>query len=52
MIGNIASVNQSVDKMAAGAWKINETGSVLSRISSGMEKSITEIGEQVDQFSV
>ena len=52
MIGNIASVNQSVDKMAAGARKINETGAVLSNISIGMEKSITEIGEQVDKFSV
>ena len=46
------SMRQGMDEMAAGARKINETGAVLSRISTGMEKSITEIGEQVDQFSV
>ena len=46
------SMRQGMDEMAAGARKINETGAVLSNISSGMEKSITEIGEQVDQFSV
>ena len=41
-----------MDEMTASARKINETGNTLSHISSLMEKSIVEIGAQVDQFKV
>ena len=43
---------QSMKDMSAGARKINETGATLGQISSKMKDSITEIGEQIDQFSV
>ena len=43
---------RSMDEMSAGARKINETGSSLSGISAKMKDSITEIGMQIDKFSV
>ena len=42
----------SMDEMAVGAKKINDTGSALSNIAGKMRDSIDEIGEQVDKFKV
>ncbi len=42
----------SMDEMSSNSAKIDTTGSALSEISSLMEKSISEIGKQVDQFKV
>ena len=42
----------SVDEMARGAQRINETGETLNVISSKMRSSISDIGNQIDQFSV
>ncbi len=43
---------ESMDEMSTGARKIDETGAALSSISNKMRDSITEIGNQIDQFSV
>lgn len=43
---------QSMEEMSIGAKKINETGASLSEISGKMKDSITEIGGQIDQFTV
>ena len=40
----------SMSEMTHGASRIEQMGSSLTEISSVMEKSITEIGKQVDQF--
>ena len=42
----------SVDEMARSAQRINETGETLNVISSKMRSSISDIGNQIDQFSV
>ncbi len=47
-----ASMRQSMSDMTSGAGKIEETGAALSDIASVMERAITEIGTQVDQFEV
>ncbi len=56
---NIASLQESssvmknsMDEMSAGAHKINESGAELSQISDEMKDSITDIGEQIGQFTV
>ena len=56
---NIASLQESssvmknsMDEMSAGARKINESGAELSQISDEMKDSITDIGEQIGQFTV
>ena len=41
-----------MDEMSSSAAKIDTTGAGLSEISTLMEKSISEIGNQVDQFKV
>ena len=45
-------MNSSMEEMAVGARKINETGATLSEISSQVKGSINKIGEQVDLFKV
>ncbi len=47
-----SSMKQGMSTVSSGAEKITETGKTLSNISSVMEKSIEEIGMQVDQFEV
>ncbi|MBO4439841.1 MAG: methyl-accepting chemotaxis protein [Spirochaetaceae bacterium] len=46
------NMKEEMDEMARSASKINESGAALSEISNLMEKSISEIGQQVDQFKV
>ena len=45
-------MNTSMEEMAVGARKINETGATLGEISSQVKSSIDKIGEQVDLFKV
>ena len=45
-------MKSSMDEMSVGARKINESGSELSQISEQMKDSITDIGGQIDQFTV
>ncbi len=45
-------MSQSMDEMAVGAKKINETGAALSEVSGQISSSISKIGEQVDKFKV
>ena len=45
-------MKSSMDEMSIGARKINESGSELSQISEQMKDSITDIGGQIDQFTV
>ncbi|HAM78708.1 MAG TPA: methyl-accepting chemotaxis protein [Treponema sp.] len=47
-----ASMRNSMEEMSKSASKISETGSTLTSISQIVEKSIGNIGSQVDQFSV
>ena len=42
----------SMDEMSVDAKKINESGSELSQIADKMKDSITDIGGQIDQFTV
>ena len=46
------SIRNSMEEMAKSASKISETGHTLTSISEIVEKSIGNIGSQVDQFSV
>lgn len=46
------SMKNGMDEMSIGARKINETGAALSDMSSQMDSSIKEIGEQIDLFKV
>ena len=41
-----------MQQMDLGVNKINETGEMLGEISSSMNKSISEIGKEVDLFKV
>lgn len=41
-----------MDEMSVGATQINRTGSALTNIAEQMKSSISQIGEQVDQFKV
>ena len=45
-----ADMKNGMDEMSASAKKIEETGAALSNISEIVEKSIVEIGKQIDQF--
>ena len=47
-----SSMKRSMDQMNQNAEKIKDAGATLSDISSVMEKSIGEIGNQIDQFKV
>ena len=47
-----ASMRNSMEEMSKSASKISETGSTLTSISQIVEKSIGNIGSQVDQFLV
>ncbi|MBQ7618531.1 MAG: HAMP domain-containing protein [Treponema sp.] len=47
-----SSMKRSMDEMSQNAEKIKDAGATLSNISSVMEKSIGEIGSQIDQFKV
>ena len=46
------TMKASMDEMAVGAKRISETGEQLSEIVSRVKDSITEIGGQIDQFTV
>jgi len=46
------NMNRSMDNMANGARKINETGSELVSISSKLKDAIDGIGEQINQFQL
>ena len=46
------SMKSSMDEMAVGARKINETGSVLTEVADRMKNSIVKIGKQIDEFKV
>ncbi len=47
-----SAVKDKIGEMEIGAQKINETGKSLSIISSHVERAITQIGSQIDQFKV
>ena len=47
-----STMKTSMDEMSVGARKINESGSDLSNIAEKMKDSITDIGGQIDQFTV
>ena len=46
------AMKTSMDEMSIGAKRINESGEDLSSIANRVKDSITEIGEQIDQFTV
>ena len=46
------AMKTSMDEMAVGAKKINETGAELSEIAIQMKGSIEEIGKQMGQFTI
>ena len=46
------AMKHSMNEMSRSAGRIAQMGNSLTSISSVMEKSIVEIGDQVDQFSV
>ena len=59
IFNNIASLQESsnmmkdsMEEMAVGAEKISDSGKQLSYISEKMKDSITDMGEQIDQFTV
>ncbi|WP_027728569.1 methyl-accepting chemotaxis protein [Treponema sp. C6A8] len=45
-------MTSSMEEMSIGAKKINETGVTLKEVSEQIGGSISQIGEQVDQFKV
>ncbi len=45
-------MKREMDEVAAGARRIDTTGTALSSISDNMSASIRDIGSQVDQFEV
>jgi methyl-accepting chemotaxis protein len=45
-------MNTSMEEMAVGARKINETGVTLNEISDQVKGAIEKIGSQVDLFKV
>lgn len=51
-INETESMKLSMDEMGMSTGKINDSGKALSEISSLMKDSISEIGKQVDQFTV
>ena len=51
-VNETESMKLSMDEMGMSTGKINDSGKALSEISSLMKDSISEIGKQVDQFTV
>lgn len=45
-------MKESIEKMSVSAGNITLTGHSLNNISSDMEGIISQIGQQVDKFSV
>lgn len=45
-------MQSSMEEMTIGAKKINETGATLSEISHNMERSITAIDSEINEFKV
>ena len=46
------TMKSSMDEMSIGAKRINDSGEELSEIVNKVKDSITEIGEQINQFTV
>jgi methyl-accepting chemotaxis protein len=46
------SMRDSMEEMASGAKKIDSMGNSLSQVSSSIESSINNIGNQINQFKV
>ena len=46
------TMKTSMDEMSVGARRISESGEELSEIVNRVKDSITEIGQQIDQFTV
>ena len=46
------TMKTSMDEMSIGAKRINDSGEELSEIANKVKDSITEIGEQINQFTV
>ena len=46
------NMKTSMDEMAVGAKKISQSGTELSEISGKMKDSISDMGGQIDQFTV
>ena len=44
------TMQDSMNVMADGARKINETGNALSSISTDVQGAIGKIGDQIDRF--
>ena len=51
-VNETESMKLSMDEMGMSTGKINDSGKALSEISSLMKDSISDIGKQVDQFTV
>ena len=47
-----STMNMSMQEMAVGARKINETGAALGDVSKKVQDSIGKIGSQIDLFKV
>ena len=47
-----SEIETSMNEMNEGATRIEKTGATLTEISSSMNKSISQIGEQIDLFQV
>ena len=45
-------IKGGMDEMSVGAKEMNNTGSLLSNISTKVSESINNIGNQIDQFQV
>ena len=45
-------MKDTMNQMAAGARKINDTGTALSGVSDKIQTSIDKISAQIDQFRV
>jgi len=53
LLQNVAlSMSDGMAEMSDGARKINETGAALNGMSDKMSESVSEIGKQIDQFTV
>ena len=46
------TIKESMSQMSLNAGKINDAGSALGDIAGVMKQSISDIGEQVDRFTV
>ena len=50
IFNHVGGFNDSMREMGIGARDINETGAALSNISGEVRDSITQIGDEIDQF--